>query len=695
MIACPACRTDNPEVNRFCGSCGAALASDPPAAAAGPPATDTDMHVRPRLSTPAGTDTGQHGDPLVGQVIADRYRILELIGRGGMGVVYKVEHVGMGKLMAMKLLHGELSRDKEIVKRFKREAQAASLLKHVNTVSIFDFGRADGLMYLVMEYIDGVDLGRMIRTSGPMPPTRLAGVVAQSCGSLAEAHEAGIVHRDLKPENIIVTQTRDKRDFVKVLDFGLAKLRETEHQLEITSQGSLIGTPYYMAPEQIRGEAVDGRTDIYALGALMYKSLSGSPPFSASTPVGVLTRHLTESVVPLKERFPELPIPEEVDRIVLRAMSKRPQDRYQRADEMRQDLVEYLEKEGVEWTSADGWKLASSSQSHRGAAVSLPSPEPVPVGGRTGDRLIKVATREEFDRFEKRLRRGKYFCWVLLCIALAGGGAAGAWAWKGRERILRTDFEKEPNDVPDQAVPLWPDLTTRAFIGRRHSPTESDRDWFRLDNPGGAPRVLRVEVTGVPNMDIVVEVVEPGETQPLVKADDGGRGAGEVISGLRVTDTAYYVLVRELWVSGQPPTENVSDAYTVRYVLSSPSPNVEVEPNDSLDRAGVLAAGIPVQGFLIGRGDLDNYCLASPVVGTSADVALVAVDDLDLALRVVDPGRGESRIVNQDGVGAGEQLAGIPLAPGQPPPCFEVSVRQGAGAAQNAWKPYTLVVTVR
>jgi hypothetical protein len=175
---------------------------------------------------------------------------------------------------------------------------------------------------------------------------------------------------------------------------------------------------------------------------------------------------------------------------------------------------------------------------------------------------------------------------------------------------MRTDAEQEPNDVPDRAVTLWPDLATKAFIGRRHSPTESDRDWFRLENPGGSPRILRVEVTAVPNMDIVVEVVEPGETQPLFKADDG-RGVGEVISGVRVSDTAYYVLVRELWVSGQAPTENVSDAYTVRYVLASPGPSVEVEPNDSLDRAGVLAAGIGVQGYLVGRRDLDNYCLAT------------------------------------------------------------------------------------
>ena len=699
MIPCPACRTDNAETNRFCGSCGARMNVEAVAAAGGGGGVpfDTDLHARPVLPPRPGSEAGdQHGDPLVGQVIADRYRILELIGRGGMGVVYKVEHVGMGKLMAMKLLHGELSRDREIVKRFKREAQAASLLKHVNTVSIFDFGRSEGLMYLVMEYIDGIDLGRLIRTGGPMPAPRLAGMIAQACGSLAEAHEVGIVHRDLKPENVIVTQTRDKRDFVKVLDFGLAKLRETEHQLEITSQGSLIGTPYYMAPEQIRGEAVDGRTDLYALGALMYKALSGSPAFSASTPVGVLTRHLTENVVPLRDRFPELSIPADVDAIVMRAMAKLPQDRYQRADEVRHDLVAFLEREGVDFTSADGWKLASISQSHTGRpSVSLPSPEPVPVGGRAGDRLIKVATREEFDRYETRLRRGKYFWWFMLLLVLMVAGGAGAWAWQGRARIMRSDTEKEPNDVPDQANTLWPDLTTKAYLGRRHSPRESDRDWFRIDNPGGAPRILRVEVSGIPNMDVVVEVVEPGDTQPLIKADNGGRGAGEVVSGLRVSDTSYYLLVRELWVSGQPPTENVSDPYTVKYVLSAPGPDVEVEPNDSLDRAGVLAPGVGVRGTLIGRHDLDNYCLASPVLGTSADVSLAGVPDLDLVLRVVDPGRSESRVVDQGGIGAPEQFTGLPLAAGRPPPCFEVSARSGVGAQQNALVPYALTVTVR
>ncbi|MBI2894049.1 MAG: protein kinase [Deltaproteobacteria bacterium] len=684
MSACPACGAENQSDNAFCGACGSAIDTSRAR-------TVTEQHQRPSVDSPSSISEVV-GDPLVGQVIADRYRILELIGRGGMGVVYKVEHVGMGKLMAMKLLHGELSRDREIVKRFKREAQAASLLKHINTVSIFDFGRADGLMYLVMEYIDGVDLGRMIRTMGPLPQARVAGLIAQSCGSIAEAHECGIVHRDLKPENMLVSQTRDKHDFVKVLDFGLAKLRESEHQLEITSAGSLIGTPYYMAPEQIRGETVDGRTDIYALGAMMYKTLSGSPPFSASTPVGVLTRHLTEQVVPLAERFPELGISEEVDRIVLKAMAKKPSDRFQRVDEIRDDLVAYLDGEGVEFGSADGWRLAGTSSHPGKSPVALPVPEAIAVG-RKGDRVIKVATREEYDRYEKRLRRGRYAGWFVLLAMLGVASTAAALAWRKKDKILRSETEIEPNDIPDQANSLWPDQAVRAYLGKRHSPTESDRDWYRFDVPGG-PGVLRAEVTPVPNMDVVLELIPQGESQPIFKADEDGVGGGEAIAGLRVTARTYFLLVRELWVDGHPPTENVSDAYDIHFELQTPSPAIESEPNDNLEQAGHVRPGESVEGYVGGRRDLDDFCVAGPVeTGRTLSVRVTGVEEVDLVLRVVDRARSSSRVVDQGGTGFGESFSGIEISEGAELPCFEVGVRQGPGSRGNPWKPYSLSVS--
>ena len=306
---CPVCARRNPPDALFCGGCGLALNDGAP---------------RPDAVA----------DPLIGRVIADRYRIVELLGRGGMGVVYKVEHIHIGKLMAMKLLHGELARDKNTIRRFQREAEAASRLSHPNTVQVFDFGRSEGLMYLVMEYLEGRDLGELVREEGHLDFERVARIGTQICASIAEAHANGVVHRDLKPENVMIIRTSDGREIAKVLDFGLAKLRDHAGSVSVTRAGAIVGTPYYMPPEQIRGETVDARGDIYAVGALLYKAATGVPPFVAKTPMGVLTKHLTEELV-LPSRRSGFHLPGEADAIIGRAMEKDVARRHQNADELR------------------------------------------------------------------------------------------------------------------------------------------------------------------------------------------------------------------------------------------------------------------------------------------------------------------------------------------------------------------------
>ncbi|HWN80679.1 MAG TPA: protein kinase, partial [Candidatus Udaeobacter sp.] len=277
-------------------------------------------------------------DPWMGKVVDSRYRVIDVLGRGGMGVVYKIEHQRMGKIAAMKVLHRDLAGDKEVIGRFRREAEAVSKLTHPNTVQVFDFGTAQGALYLVMEYVRGLDIGSLIDRDGAMSFERSAPLFAQVCAALAEAHELGIVHRDLKPENILVTRTSSGKDFVKVLDFGLAKLAEREELSEVTGRGQIVGSPYYMSPEQIRGEEeVDGRSDIYSLGSLMYKVLTGEPAFTATSPVGVLTKHLTEAVTPPSRRTAQR-LPDGVDEIVLKAMQKRADDRYVSVGEMLEDI---------------------------------------------------------------------------------------------------------------------------------------------------------------------------------------------------------------------------------------------------------------------------------------------------------------------------------------------------------------------
>src|SRR5262245_25625136 len=264
-----------------------------------------------------------------------------------MGVVYRVEHLHLGKTAAMKVLSPDTAAKPEMVRRFRLEAQSVSKLNHPNIVQTFDFGQADGALYLVMEYIKGDDLASLLKREGPWTFARAARFFAQVCSGLTEAHEAGIVHRDLKPENLMVVRRREGVEHAKVLDFGLAKLRERgAAERAISSGGQVIGTPYYMAPEQVRGETLDARADVYSLGATLYRVLTGVPPFDAPSPMSVLSKHITDDVVPPRTRAPGRSLPLEADRIVLRAMAKSVDDRYASAAEVQHDLERALASTG-------------------------------------------------------------------------------------------------------------------------------------------------------------------------------------------------------------------------------------------------------------------------------------------------------------------------------------------------------------
>ena len=291
------------------------------------------------MSEPAPTPT-KTPDPWLDRVVDDRFRVLERVGQGGMGVVYKVEHVRIGKVAAMKLLHRRLCGEPALLKRFRVEAEAISKLNHPNIVQVFDYGEVDEQPYLVMEYLHGEDLGSIVKRDGPLPLRRLIPLLIQVCDALTEAHELGIVHRDLKPENIQISRTRAGLDHAKVLDFGLAKVIGEGVSTNDSAAGNLVGTPYYMAPEQIRGHRIDHRCDIYALGALTYRVLTGNHAFTARTPVGVLTKHITEELVLPSRSAPDLGITSSIDHVVARAMAKAPDERFDSIDELKVALVE-------------------------------------------------------------------------------------------------------------------------------------------------------------------------------------------------------------------------------------------------------------------------------------------------------------------------------------------------------------------
>jgi tRNA A-37 threonylcarbamoyl transferase component Bud32 len=310
--------------------------------AAGPAGPDSEGPPGPDSERPAALDD-ERASPapapaVIGRIIGGNFRVLKLIGTGAMGHVFQAEQLSLGKMVALKLLRRELQADEKLTKRFELEAKNASSLDHPNSIQIIDFGRDEDLLYIAMELLPGVDLGQLILREGPLPFSRLGRIMDQVLGALDEAHAHGIVHRDLKPGNIMLVSRRDDPDFVKVCDFGIAKAQASPEGAGLTLKGLVCGTPEYMSPEQARGEDVDGRSDLYSVGVILYQLVTGELPFSASSPVGILSKHLAEPPMPPSLRKPGLAIPPALESVILHALAKDPIDRPRSAEHLRRAL---------------------------------------------------------------------------------------------------------------------------------------------------------------------------------------------------------------------------------------------------------------------------------------------------------------------------------------------------------------------
>ncbi|MBH25437.1 MAG: hypothetical protein CMH57_13520 [Myxococcales bacterium] len=280
-------------------------------------------------------------DPLIGETIANRYRIISRIGAGGMGVVYKGDQAAMDRKIAIKVLPRDLD-DESLIERFRREARAASQLRHPNTITLYDFGLHEEILYIAMEFLDGISLNQAMK-AGPMPAGRVINIVIQTLRSLAEAHKKGIVHRDIKPDNVFLIRLDGTPDFVKVLDFGVAKLTKSEDKT-LTQAGMIFGTPKYMSPEQARSKPTGPRSDLYAVGIMAYEMLTGQVPFDADDHVSILLKHCTEPVPSFAEINPDVEVPEDLGQVIVRSLAKKPEDRFQDAEEMIQALEQLSTK---------------------------------------------------------------------------------------------------------------------------------------------------------------------------------------------------------------------------------------------------------------------------------------------------------------------------------------------------------------
>jgi hypothetical protein len=309
VSTCPNCAHTLQPGSRICPVCGTSL-----------------------LSRPSRRDSS------IGKVVAGRFLIEDMVGQGGMGKVYKARHLSLDRPVCLKLLKAALLEDPTLVGRFEREAKAASRLNHPNVIQVIDFGRTeDGGLFIAMEFVHGKDLRTILRDEWPLDEARLCNIIAQVLSALGEAHAHHVIHRDLKPENIMVEPRRGEPDFVKVLDFGIAKILDSDMPL-LTRADVVCGTPQYMAPEQATGSSLDNRCDLYAVGVILYQLATGHLPFDGPNSMDVLNKHVNDLPIPPRERTPNAPISEALENLILQSLEKDPRDRPQTAEEFRQML---------------------------------------------------------------------------------------------------------------------------------------------------------------------------------------------------------------------------------------------------------------------------------------------------------------------------------------------------------------------
>ncbi len=515
-VHCKRCEKPNADEAKFCLHCGAMLEQAP----------------------------ADGGDPLIGQILLHRYRVLSVLGEGGMGKVYLAEQK-MGtatRKVAIKTLHPELGNDPQLVARFHRESETVIELSHPNTIQFYDFGELeDRTLFIVMEFIEGEDLAHALQR-GPIDPARADKLLIQICGSLHEAHQRGVVHRDLKPENVLLTDRGGQTDFVKVLDFGIAKRSEAEDesQAKLTKQGMVLGTPPYMSPEQFSGQALDARSDIYSLGVMAYEMLTGQLPFEAKTPWEWATKHLTAQPAPLEASPHGARLPEQKKRAIMRALQKNRDHRHGTVLEFLQEFTGYQDAQAA-WTmatSAGGLMATPNPNATPRAPVGTPGPMPQTGPHATGTGPYQTPTphpsQQQWGGYPSSSMEevstsgsgvGKILALLVFLFFILGGGAAGGLYWWSQQSQTPpvTNGPVQPRVGP-QVQPGDPG-TPPVGVGQdaRMVPTTPE-----VARPTDPPAEQGTEPEQATEPEEPEEPVEPEEPRGADRPSKGGPSAADV-----------------------------------------------------------------------------------------------------------------------------------------------------------------------
>ena len=404
-------------------------------------------------------NAAQGDEQLVGQTLDGRYRIIDVIGQGGMGIVYEAEHVLIEKRVAVKVLRQDFTRKPDVVERFRQEARSASKIGHPNIIDVIDFGETPtGASYFVMEKLEGEDLAEVLCRECVLAPARAVTLIYQCCRALAEAHKKGIFHRDLKPENLFLVRTQSGAESVKVVDFGVAKMTDRPDEYaggtrRLTRTGMLFGTPEYMSPEQARGVALDNRADIYALGIILYELATGRVPFEGSNFMEVLSKHGSEALPPLTEANPGTIVSEPLRMVIERALCKDREARFQTMDEMADALAAVPEMPALNGDSPPPWALSVPSTAAVGSARQRISMEPMRsvTSGLTG-RFRHWHGRLGPHYFKIGVAAAAVVVIIALVSALAGDDPRETVA-PGEEEAESTTTEAKAATVPAESVP--------------------------------------------------------------------------------------------------------------------------------------------------------------------------------------------------------------------------------------------------